>query len=106
MTQNTQHECLFIGGSAAGKHLAVDSTQLEIHLPSLSHQPALQDPAAKAADNDPVPDESKVVEIYLRLDVEAGDRPVVVYALNSLSAEAIDVQITKHFGTTDPAPLM
>ena len=106
MTQNTQNECLFIGGSADGKHLAVDSSQLEIHLPSLSHQPALQDAAARATDDDPVPDESKVVEIYRRLEVDAASGTALVYALNSLSAEAIDVQITKHFGTTEPVPLM
>ena len=106
MTQNTQNECLFIGGSADGKHLAVDSSHLEIHLPSLSHQPALQNPAAKAADDDPVPDDSQVVEVYLRLEVEATDRPEIVYALNSLSPEAIDVQIAKHFGPTETVPLM
>ncbi len=98
MTQAAKQECLFIGGSADGRRLTVDSTQLEIRLPSLSQQPALQDPVARAMDDDPVPDESVVHEVYQRLEVDADAGLVFVYALNSLSADAIDIQLTKHFG--------
>lgn len=106
MTENAKHECLFIGGSADGKRLEVDSTKIEIRLPSLSSQPALQDPVARANDNDPVPDESVVYEIYRRLDVESDSGEIPVYALNGLTEEAITVQLTKHFGSAESAPLM
>lgn len=106
MTENTQQTCLFIGGSADGKHLMVDSSKLEIRLPSLSGQPALQDPVARANDDDPIPDEAVVYETYQRLDVENDAGDTVVYALNSLSEDAITVQLTKHFGSAESAPLM
>jgi hypothetical protein len=106
MTENTKRECLFIGGSADGQRLRVDSSKFEIRLPSLSQQPALQDPIARALDDDPVPDESVVYEVYQRLDVENDAGETVVYALNVLSEEAITVQLTKHFGSAESAPMM
>ncbi len=106
MTDIPKETCLFIGGSADGQRLEVDSSQLEIRLPSLSGQPALQDPVARAMDNDPIPDETVVYEIYQRLDVESDAGETVVYALNGLSEDAISVQLTKHFGSAESAPLM
>jgi|GEM_PF-3914771 len=106
MTAIPKEVCLFIGGSADGKSLEVDSSQLEIRLPSLSGQPALQDPVARAMDDDPIPDDTVVYETYLRLDVESDAGDTFVYALNGLSEDAITVQLTKHFGSADSAPLM
>ncbi len=106
MTATPKEVCLFIGGSADGKRLEVDSSQLEIRLPSLSGQPALQDPVARALDDDPIPDESVVYEIYQKLDVESDAGDTVVYALNGLGEEAISGHLTKHFGSAESAPLM
>lgn len=106
MTENPHSECLFIGGSADGKRLKVDSSKMELRIPSLSPQPALQDPIARALDDDPVPDESVVYEVYRRVDVETDAGETVVYALNGLTEDAITVQLTKHFGNAESAPLM
>jgi len=106
MTQIPKETCLFIGGSADGNRIEVDSSKLEIRVPSLSGQPALQDPVARALDDDPIPDETLVYEVYNRLDVENDAGDTVVYALNGLTEEAITVQLTKHFGRAESAPLM
>ncbi|RYD25930.1 MAG: hypothetical protein EOP87_23570 [Verrucomicrobiaceae bacterium] len=106
MTDTPKQECLFIGGSADGQRLEVDHGQLEIRLPSLSGQPALQDPVARALDTDPIPDETVVHEVYRRLDVEADAGDTIVYALNGMGEDSISVQLTKHFGSAESAPLM
>jgi hypothetical protein len=106
MTDTPKKVCLFIGGSVDGQRIEVDSGQLEIRLPSLSGQPALQDPLARASDDDPIPDESVVYEVYRRLDVESDAGETVVYALNGLGEDAISAQLTKHFGSAESAPLM
>lgn len=103
MTENTRNECLFVGGSADGKWLEVDSSRVEIRVPSLSGQPALQDPVARALDNDPIPDETVVYETYQRLEVEGPDGTTFVYALNALSPDAVQVQMVKYFGNAVPA---
>jgi hypothetical protein len=106
MTENPNHKCLFIGGTADGKWLAVDST-LQVHrLRSLSHLPAMHDHEARKMDDDPVPDESVAVEVYRRIEVEHEGGEAIVYALNGLTEEAVTVQLTKHFGNEESAPLM
>lgn len=102
MNENTLNDCLFIGGTADGEWLEVDSSKTELKLPSLSGQPALQDPVARALDNDPIPDETVVYEIYRRIEVEGEDGTIHVYALNALSPEAVQVQMVKYFGNAVP----
>ena len=106
MTDNPHPECLFIGGSADGKWLKTDASQAVVRIPSLSQQQALQDPVARALDDDPVPDTAVVYEVYKRLDATNDTGDTVVYALNNLTEEAIDVQLIKQFGSAESAPLM
>lgn len=101
MNNEFQSGCLFIGGSADGQWLEVDASRDTVRVPSLSGQPALQDPVAKALDNDPIPDETVVYETYRRIDVEGHDEVTHVYALNALSPEAIQVQMIKYFGDVE-----
>lgn len=106
MTENPQHKCLFLGGSANGKWLEVDSSQLVHRLKSMSHLPAMHDPVARALDNDPIPDESVAVEVYRRIEVDHDGKTSIVYALNALTEDAITVQVTKYFGNEESAPLL
>ena len=106
MSEDLQVECLFIGGSADGERKLVDASQDEVRLPSLSRTPALHDPVARSLDDDPVPDESVVVEVYRKVLVEQPDGEAVVYALNGLSEDAVTGQLVKHFGPDEAAPLL
>jgi hypothetical protein len=106
MPENLNTECLFIGGSVDGERLSVNSSLLEQRISSHTHLPALHDPEARAADDDPVPDESEVFEIYRRVEVEHETGEAIVYALNGLSEDAITVQLVKHFGSAESAPMM
>ena len=106
MTANPIHKCLFLGGTANGKWLEVDSTQNVHRLRSLSHLPAMHDPEARALDDDPIPDESVVAEVYRRIEVEHDGKESIVYALNALTEDAITVQLTKYFGNEESVPLL
>lgn len=106
MTENPIHKCLFIGGTADGKWLEVDSSQNIHRLRSLSHLPAMHHHDARKVDHDPILDESVAVEVYRRLEVEHDGDESIVYALNGLTEDAITVQLTKHFGNEDSAPLL
>ncbi len=106
MTENLNTECLFIGGTADGKWIEVDASKLEQRLPSLSHLPAMHDPEARAADDDPVPDDSVVIEVYRRIEVEHETGEALVYVLNGLTEDAVTVQLMKHFGSAESAPMM
>jgi len=106
MTENPIHKCLFIGGTADGKWLEVDSSQNIHRLRSLSHLPAMHDPEARKMDHDPIPDESVAVEVYRRIEVEHEGGDSIVYALNGLTEEAVTVQLTKHFGNEESVPLL
>ena len=108
MPENLTQECLFVGGSADGKWLSVDSSLFQQKVPTFSHLPKLhaETPEEALADGNPIPEDTAVYEIYERLDVETDDQEMVVYALNSLTEEMIDVQLVKHFGNSESAPLM
>jgi len=66
----------------------------------------MHDPVARALDNDPIPDESVAVEVYRRIEVEHDGKESIVYALNALTEDAINVQVTKYFGNEESAPLL
>lgn len=104
MSEIPKMECIFIGGSANGKRFPVNTSFSEVRVASLSGQPALQDPEARAMDDDPIPDESVVYEIYRQVEVDTETGIVYAYVLNGLSDEAVSVQLAKHFGTIDSEP--
>jgi hypothetical protein len=108
MSENLTQECLFIGGSADGMRIRVDTSLFEQPISSESHLPKLhsETPEEALADGNPVPPETTVYEIYERLDVENDGEEITVYALNSMTPEMIDVQLTKHFGETESSSAM
>jgi hypothetical protein len=101
MTEKPENECLFIGGTADGKRLAVDPSQAEQRVPSKSHLPAMHDPAARALDDDPVPDESVAVEVYRRMEVVHGGETSVIFAMKNLSEDGVRRRLPKYFGTEE-----
>lgn len=106
MPENLKSECLFIGGSVDGKWLEVDPTQLEHRFPSFSHLPAMHDSGSRPAADNPVPDASVAIEVYRRIEVEHETGEAIAYALNGLTEDAITVQLMKHFGSAESAPMM
>jgi len=108
MSENLIQECLFIGGSADGKRINVDVSLFEQKISTASHLPKMhsETPEEALADGNPVPPDTTVYEIYERLDVESDGEEIPVYALNILTPEMIDVQLAKHFGETESAPLL
>jgi hypothetical protein len=102
MSDIFNEDCLFIGGTADGKWLNVDSRKLEHRLPSFSSLPALNE----GADPGPVPDQSVAVEVYRRIEVEYDAGEEIAYVLNGMTEDAVTLQLTKHFGSAESASMM
>ena len=103
MSDIFNEDCLFIGGTADGKWLNVDARELEHRLPSFSQLPALNEAAAEAG---PVPESTVAVEVYRRIEVEYDAGEEIAYVLNGMTEDAVTVQLMKHFGSAESAPMM
>ena len=101
MSDIFNEDCLFIGGTADGKWLNVDSRELEHRLPSFTSLPTLNE----GTDPGPVPEQSVAVEVYRRIEVEYDAGEEIAYVLNGMTEDAVTVQLTKHFGSAESAPL-
>lgn len=53
-----------------------------------------------------MPDESVAVEVYRRIEVEYDAGEEIAYVLNGMTEDVVTVQLTKHFGSAESAPLM
>lgn len=95
MLENPATECLFLGGTADGNRLPVNSLEEAHHLQSQA--PVINDPQA-LDDGDPRPETLAVVEIYQPVAVKHADEVETVFVLNALSDDGIQRHLTKHFG--------
>lgn len=100
MAENPAQTCLFLGGTADGKHLEVDATLPEHRIPSFSHSPTLHDETPEEAleDGNPVPDAVPVREIYRRFEIDYGGKKVIGYAIASMGEAAIRRRLIPYFG--------
>ncbi len=95
MTENETNTCLFVGGSADGKRIAVDDPTSKFEYRSIARVPETHE---IHFGGDPKHDKLAVVETYLPLRTEHEGKPATVFALNVLTDESIEAQLTKHFG--------